>query len=81
MVKQHLHLAIIQMVLSAPINVRRDSNIANQSMKVIYKSGSIALIVNALVPVQHAADGMDIDSIAVFQIHKMLFTFCADHCR
>ena len=70
MVKQHLHLANIQMVLSAPINVQRDSNIAIQSMKVIYKSGSIALIVNALVPVQHAADGMDIDSIAVFQIHK-----------
>ena len=60
------------MVLSAPIDVQRDSNIANQSMKVIYKSGSTALIVNALVPVQHAADGMDIDSIAVFQIHKMI---------
>lgn len=70
MVKLHLHLATIQMVLSAPIDVQRDSNIANQSMKVIYKSGSTALIVNALVPVQHAADGMDIDSIAVFQIHK-----------
>ena len=70
MAKQHLNLASIQMVLSAPIDVQKDSNITTQLL--IQQSGSIALIVNALVLVHHAADGMDIDSIAVFQIHEMI---------